>query len=194
MSREPAWVLTAPAEPVWMKERHEATQVEAFQPMRNPSTYFFTEKRKFSKKKMDVNQLIYYANLAGVWVTKDQFESYFMKFMACVDTTGGHQGLLPLSGVEPGLGPCWLWARSRNNSGYGVFPVRSKLRAAHRVSYSYKIGGLQIPEDLVICHRCDNPPCVRPGHLFAGTQKENMQDALRKGRLWMGTGKPLDRM
>jgi hypothetical protein len=71
---------------------------------------------------------------------------------------------------------CWVWTGSRLQSGYGTF---DKGRA-HRFSYALANG--PIPDGLHICHRCDNPPCVRPDHLFAGTRVDNMQDAIAKGR------------
>lgn len=51
---------------------------------------------------------------------------------------------------------------------------------AHRFSYALAFGN--IPDEIVICHRCDNPACVRPDHLFAGTQKDNLHDMTVKGR------------
>ncbi len=84
----------------------------------------------------------------------------------------------PVPAHMPHLGPCWVWIGTRLKSGgYGAFGSKR----AHRVGYELQVG--PIPEGLGILHRCDNPPCVRGSHLFAGTQKENAADAKSKGML-----------
>lgn len=89
---------------------------------------------------------------------------------------------------EPGHGPngdCWIWTGNTSHRfGYGQFRFQMKQYNAHRFSLEHFGGG--IPEGMVACHRCDNPPCVRPDHLFAGTQADNIQDASRKGRTISG--------
>lgn len=69
---------------------------------------------------------------------------------------------------------CWEWLASRSAHGYGYFYYQSKVYKAHRLSYTLENGS--IPEGLSVLHRCDNPPCVNPKHLYAGTQTDNMRD------------------
>lgn len=80
---------------------------------------------------------------------------------------------------EPNSG-CWLWTAAANKRGYGHFGVNGEVRDAHRVSYELYVG--PIGDGLSVLHRCDIPSCVRPDHLFLGTQKENLEDMTVKGR------------
>lgn len=73
-------------------------------------------------------------------------------------------------------GDCWIWTAGKLPSGYG----RYLNHFAHRVAYEITHG--PIPDGLHVCHKCDNPSCCNPAHLFAGTAKDNMQDRERKGR------------
>lgn len=76
---------------------------------------------------------------------------------------------------------CWLWTRAANNKGYGVSYHDGKVRLAHRIAWMLTFG--PISEGLSVLHHCDTPLCVRPTHLFLGTQLDNMGDCVRKGRL-----------
>lgn len=82
--------------------------------------------------------------------------------------------------VTPG---CWAWTASRSKSRYleyGQFNDGTGMRGAHRVSYKLYVG--QIPAGLQVLHRCDNPVCVNPDHLFLGTNDDNVKDKVAKGR------------
>lgn len=74
---------------------------------------------------------------------------------------------------------CWEWHGCRDGNGYGKIGVRGVMKLAHRVSML--LAGND-PGEMCVLHRCDNPPCVNPGHLFMGTKKENTQDMVVKGR------------
>lgn len=76
---------------------------------------------------------------------------------------------------------CWIWTASKDRDGYGYFQVNGKACKAHRVSYAFSHG--EIPHGMLVCHRCDNPSCVNPDHLFLGTSRDNMQDKVTKGRM-----------
>jgi hypothetical protein len=76
---------------------------------------------------------------------------------------------------------CWNWRLSKNGNGrYGRISVNGKDCAAHRIAYECFVG--PISRGLNVLHRCDNPGCINPDHLFLGKQEENVQDMIRKGR------------
>lgn len=75
---------------------------------------------------------------------------------------------------------CWTWRGERYQRGYGQFWSNGKLRRAHRVAYELLVG--PIPEGLWVLHHCDNPPCIRPDHLWLGTRQDNMTDMAMKRR------------
>lgn len=84
------------------------------------------------------------------------------RFLSKVDTRGDEE--------------CWIWKSSVNKNGYGKFGVTT----AHRMSYILFVGN--IPDGMLVCHTCDNPPCVNPKHLFLGNNLDNIRDCVNKGR------------
>ena len=95
------------------------------------------------------------------------------RFWAKVDRSGG----------------CWVWTGAHNGRGYGTMGIREggsqRMQYAHRLSYEMAHG--PIPDGYEVCHRCDNPPCVKPEHLFIGTRQDNERDKMRKGRTLRGS-------
>lgn len=80
---------------------------------------------------------------------------------------------------------CWSWRGSTHPGGYGSLRIGlEKPVLAHRMAWVAAFG--YIPDGLCVLHSCDNPSCVNPGHLFLGTQLDNMRDKVRKGRLRFG--------
>lgn len=75
---------------------------------------------------------------------------------------------------------CWEWGAQLNVSGYGVVKIGGNPQMAHRVSYKFFHG--DIPDGMSVCHKCDNPVCINPKHLFLGTHQDNMDDMYKKGR------------
>lgn len=81
---------------------------------------------------------------------------------------------------------CWKWTASKNLRGYGQLTFGSRTDksrntvSAHRLSWMINVG--DIPSKMCVLHKCDNPPCVRPEHLYVGTHQDNMRDRDSKGR------------
>jgi len=76
---------------------------------------------------------------------------------------------------------CWPWKSRTDKDGYGKVHWAGESNRAHRVAWEITNG--PIPDGLLVCHSCDNPPCCNPSHLFLGTNAENMRDASAKRRL-----------
>mgnify|MGYP001561748375 CR=1 FL=1 len=77
---------------------------------------------------------------------------------------------------------CWEWTGGKRRRGYGQFSIGNRDLCAHRVAWMF--ANLDTPPSILqVCHKCDNPKCVRPDHLFLGTKSDNMRDAVAKGRL-----------
>jgi HNH endonuclease len=78
------------------------------------------------------------------------------------------------------LSGCWEWSGSLKCGGYGLFRVKGRLYKAHRFSWILNVGS--IPKGKLVCHKCDNPKCVNPAHLFLGTHTDNARDRENKNR------------
>ena len=83
-------------------------------------------------------------------------------------------------------GNCWIWVASKRNKGYGAISWKDKdsgkmiQERAHRLSYRLFVG--LNPSNLFVLHKCDNPACCNPDHLFLGTKADNNRDMVEKGR------------
>lgn len=100
------------------------------------------------------------------------------RFWPLVDKNG------PAPAHCPELGACWVWTRSKHTFGYGKIGINYKTFGTHCVAWELTYG--PIPDGQWVLHKCDNPPCVRPDHLFLGTQADNMADRDAKHRLPTG--------
>lgn len=86
---------------------------------------------------------------------------------------------------QHGPDDCWPWIGSQNGRGYGRLNFEGYYQQAHRASYMIHCG--EIPIGLNVLHSCDNTLCVNPKHLFLGTQQNNVDDCIAKGRFRAGT-------
>jgi hypothetical protein len=77
---------------------------------------------------------------------------------------------------------CWVWTAARQSFGYGKFITKKGTSpvGAHRLAYELEVG--PIPEGKLVLHHCDNPPCVKPDHLYIGTVQDNVRDRQERGR------------
>lgn len=87
---------------------------------------------------------------------------------------------------------CWEWRGRHTSNGYGRFKIQGLDFRAHRLSYELACG--PIPNGLSVLHSCDNKLCVRPEHLRTGTQRENLQDMVDRGRSMVGKRNPKARL
>lgn len=83
---------------------------------------------------------------------------------------------------------CHVWTGMRTEKGYGLIGYNGRSWRVHRLVY--ELAYAPIPRGWIVCHRCDNPPCINPEHLFIGKPKDNTRDMMRKGRAAQGPGFP----
>lgn len=86
------------------------------------------------------------------------------------------------SKVQKSDGGCWIWTGAKDSNGYGYLASTLGIPARKAPRVSYELHNDPIQEGLCVCHRCDNPSCVRPDHLFLGTRADNNRDRESKGR------------
>jgi hypothetical protein len=79
---------------------------------------------------------------------------------------------------------CWIWIGAKRRGGYGVVWLNGENRPSHVVAYALRNG--PVPDGMVVCHKCDTPPCMNPDHLFTGTHADNTNDAVSKDRMARG--------
>jgi len=81
-----------------------------------------------------------------------------------------------------GKNRCWIWSGAKDKNGYGRITKEKYVKTYRAHVFSYELHNNQIPKGMLVCHSCDNPPCVNPKHLWIGTVRDNNHDKMKKGR------------
>lgn len=122
--------------------------------------------------------------LLGCFKSVKKNSSYCSMHIARLTRTGSFQKKTPfdrlMGRIEKNVFGCWNYTAYKNADGYGRMRANGKKVLAHRFSYENKFGS--IPSGLLVCHKCDNPSCVNPDHLFLGTDLDNVRDSIKKNR------------
>jgi hypothetical protein len=103
------------------------------------------------------------------------------KLGGSTDMSNAHAAFWPRVDMSAGPYGCWPWTGGKKHDGYGILRIFGRHEGAHRASWILTNGPID-DASIFVCHRCDNPPCVNPAHLFLGTHLDNMRDMIRKGR------------
>ena len=127
----------------------------------------------------NISNVVMQGRHGGAIRKPEDFNNILSYFFCKIDIPGRSSEIPNIEEVD--FDKCWIWNGVRTREGYGHLVNKEYSHFyAHRFSYLLFYGS--IPEGLKICHSCDNPWCVNPEHLWAGTQNDNVQDAVRKGR------------
>ena len=98
------------------------------------------------------------------------------RFWEKVDKNG------PTPQRKPELGPCWVWKNALHTGGYGVLRIPGEKKNARAHVYAWTLENGPVPAGMFVLHHCDNRACVRASHLFVGTNQDNIDDMVKKGR------------
>lgn len=131
----------------------------------------------------------------GRWfhVPKSRFERGQVKF--CSQKCYSDFQTQPLERIWDHIkkeGDCWVWTAHKHPFGYGMIMVNGIPTGCHRISWELTNG--PIPHGMSVLHKCDNPSCINPSHLFLGTQDDNMKDRSKKGRAPKGESHPMSKI